>query len=80
MSLDKLLEKQSVHDMLDPVKFVASLEIDQVGFLAMYLTGSQNKKHYPLRLALEERIRNSPINRGVGRLVARRFYKTSRPE
>jgi hypothetical protein len=69
-------EKQDIHDVLDPRKFVESLELDQVGFLAMYLKGSQNKKYYPLRVALEERLRNTPIQRGVGTLVARRFYKS----
>jgi hypothetical protein len=69
-------DRQDVHDTLDPQKFVESLELDQVGFLAMYLKGSTNKKYYPLRVALEERLRTSPIQRGVGNLVARRFTKS----
>jgi hypothetical protein len=72
-----MFERQDIHDTLDPQKFVDSLEIDQVGFLVIYLRGSTNKKYYPLREALEERLRNSAIQRGVGKLVARRFYRTS---
>jgi hypothetical protein len=71
------LERTDIRDLLDPVKFVESLEIDQVGFLAMYLKGSTNQKFYPLRVALEERLRESPIQRGVGNLVARRFYRSA---
>jgi hypothetical protein len=69
-----MIATPSVRDMLDPVKFAESLEIDQAAFLHIYLMGSSNKKYYPLREALEERIRNSPIERGVGNILARRFY------
>lgn len=72
-----MIERLNVREMLDPQKFVESLEVDQAAFLHIYLMGSTNKSYYPLREALEMRIRDSPIERGVGNLVARRFYKSA---
>jgi predicted GNAT superfamily acetyltransferase len=72
-----LIERANLHDLLDPEKFAASLDLDQAGFLIMWFkeAGSTSKKFHPLREALEKRVRESPITRGRGQLVARRFYK-----
>jgi hypothetical protein len=61
--------------VLDYEKFALSLEISQAAFLVVALQGSQNKKYYPLRLALEARIRDSPIKSGLGKLLMEEFYK-----
>lgn len=72
-----MIEKADLHDSLDPIKFAESLDLDQAGFLIMWFkgAGSTNRKFYPLREALEKRVRESPINRGRGQIVARRFYR-----
>lgn len=82
-----MLEKVDYTRLLDYDAFAQSLDVDEAAFLLLALKPTKHTALYPLKVALEERVRTSPLSAGVGRRVAKRFYKgqnrenhASRPE
>lgn len=56
--------------------FALSLDVVQAGFLLAALMGSQNKKYFPLREALQSRVLDTPKPMaGVKQAIFNRFYR-----
>lgn len=68
-----MLERVDPHELLDPDKFADSLSVVQAGGLLMFLKPTKHTALGPLKLALERRVRESPIKHGIGKSVMAHF-------
>jgi hypothetical protein len=75
-----MLERPSPNDLLDYDLLAQDLGVEQAAAILMALKPTKHSALHPLKLALERRIRESPIQIGIGQLVMRKYYRRAREE
>lgn len=70
-----MLDRVQPHELLDHDEYARSLSLEQAACLLMYLKVTKHAALAPLKVALEHRVRQSPIQHGVGKRVMDVFGK-----